>query len=120
MTSQGMTAGPHAIEGVVLRFAVHENRMHKGEPLYDWLLKEASRLGIPGGTVYRGIAGYGRHGVLHEQRFFELAADLPADVVFVCSEADANCLVDLVERSQLSLFYVIVPARYGIAGAAGK
>ncbi|MHB1592333.1 MAG: DUF190 domain-containing protein [Sulfuricella sp.] len=29
------------------------------------------------------IAGYGRHGILHEYHFFELAGDLPVMVEFV-------------------------------------
>ena len=106
----------HGIEGVFLRVLVHENRMHKGKPVYDWLLQEAQRLGIHGGSAYRGVAGYGRHGVLHEAHFFELAGDLPVEVRFVCAEAEACKLLDAVEAAQLSLFYVIGPTRYGVTG----
>ena len=28
------------------------------------------------GSAFRAIAGFGRHGVLHEQHFYELAGDL--------------------------------------------
>jgi PII-like signaling protein len=103
-------------EGVLLSFVLHENRRHKGQLLYDWLLQEAKKLGIPGGSAYRGIAGYGRHGVLHEQHFFELAGDVPVEVRFVCSEGDAGRLLGRVEDHELSLFYVLLPARYGVAG----
>jgi PII-like signaling protein len=106
----------HGIEGVFLRFVVHENHRHQGRPVYDWLLGEARRLGIPGGSAFRGIAGYGRHGVLLEERFFELANDLPLEVRFVCSEEQAGSLLDLVEEAELSLFYVMSPTRYGVAG----
>jgi PII-like signaling protein len=103
-------------EGVVLSFVLHEKHSYKGKPLYDWLLGKAQQLGIPGGSVYHGIAGYGRHGVLHEQHFFELAGDLPVQVIFICSEAAAQTLLDAVVAEKLSLFYAITPARYGITG----
>ncbi|MFT3790053.1 MAG: DUF190 domain-containing protein [Rudaea sp.] len=43
--------------------------------LYEWLLERARKLGIHGGSAFRAIAGYGRHGRLHEQQFFELAGE---------------------------------------------
>ncbi|HET9817615.1 MAG TPA: DUF190 domain-containing protein, partial [Rhodanobacteraceae bacterium] len=45
-------------QGVYLRFFVHENRRHHGVLLYDWLLSEARKLGLAGGTAFRSIAGY--------------------------------------------------------------
>lgn len=106
----------HSREAVFLRFIVHENRRFRGKLLYDWLLLEAKKLGIPGGSAFRGIAGYGRHGVLHEEHFFELAADLPVEVRFVCSAEQAYRLLERVEEAELSMFYVLSPTRYGIAG----
>ncbi|GEM_PF-73937 len=106
----------HGMEGVFLRFILHENRKHKGRLVYDWLLLKARTLGIHGGSAFHGIAGFGRHGVLHEQHFWELAGDLPVEVRFICSENEANKLLDAVEDAGLSLFYVISPARYGVTG----
>jgi PII-like signaling protein len=31
-----------------------------------------AKLGIHGGSAFKAIAGFGRHGVLHEDHFFEL------------------------------------------------
>jgi len=107
----------HSEEGVFLRFIVHENRRFRGQILHDWLLQEARRLGVPGGSAFRGIAGYGRHGVLTEEHFFELANELPVEVRFVCSATQAGQLLDAVEAAELSLFYLMSPVRYGIAGA---
>lgn len=106
----------HSVEGVFLRFVVHENRLFRSKPVYEWLLLEARKLGIPGGCAFRGICGYGRHGVLHEEHFFELAAALPVEVRFVCSEEQAGGLLDAVEDAELSLFYALSPTRYGVAG----
>ncbi|MGH8460600.1 MAG: DUF190 domain-containing protein [Stenotrophobium sp.] len=102
--------------GVSLRFFVHENRKCHGLLAYEWLLEAAKKLGIPGGTVYRSIAGYGRHGVLHEQHFFELAGDLPVQVVFVLGNADAQRLLDFVANEKTSLFYTRCPVEFGVIG----
>jgi PII-like signaling protein len=107
-------------EGVLLRFIVHEIRRHQGQILHDWLLQEARRLGVPGGCAFRGIAGYGRHGVLAEEHFFELADQLPVEVRFVCSKVQAARLLDTVEAAALSLFYLMSPVSYGVAGGGGS
>jgi uncharacterized protein len=106
----------HSLEGVFLRFIVHENRRVGGLLMHDWLLKKAQMLGIHGGCAFRGIAGFGRHGILHEQTFWDLAGELPVEIRFVCSEEEAYQLLDLVEEARLSVFYVLSPTRYGIAG----
>jgi uncharacterized protein len=108
----------HSLNGVFLRFIVHDGRRFHGLIIHDWLLKKAQALGIHGGCAFHGIAGFGRHGILHEQTFFELAGDLPVEICFVCSEEEAYRLLDVVEDAKLSVFYVISPTRYGIAGAA--
>jgi uncharacterized protein len=106
----------HSLEGVFLRFIVHENRKVGGLIMHDWLLLKAKALGIHGGCAFRGIAGFGRHGILHEQTFWDLAGELPVEIRFVCSEEEAYRLLDVVEEAKLSVFYVFSPTRYGIAG----
>jgi len=62
----------------------------------------------------RVIAGYGRHGVLHEAHFFELAGDLPVIVEFVVSDAEAARLIELVGAEGASLFYAKIPVEFGV------
>ena len=77
------------MDGVSLRFYMQESRKHRGLLLYEWLLETAKRAGIHGGSAFRAIAGYGRHGVLHEQHFFELAGELTVGVEFLLTEPQA-------------------------------
>lgn len=108
------------MQGVLLRFYVHEFRKHDGKLLYEWLLEHAKQMGIHGGSAFRAIAGYGRHGVLHEQRFFELAADLTVEVEFVVTDAEADRLLELVRNARIETFYTRVAAEFGvIEGDAG-
>jgi uncharacterized protein len=101
-------------ECVYLKFFVIENQRHEGQPLYQWLLRQASTLGLPGGSAFRAIAGFGRHHVLHEAHFYELAGELPMEVVFVASHEEATRLVAVVAGAGLSLFHYMIPAESGI------
>ena len=102
------------MQGIYLKFYVHENRKHHGILLYEWLLEHAKANGIHGGSAFRAIAGFGRHGVLHEEHFFELAGDLAVEVVFVLNDSEAQRMLDLLTKENISLFYVKIPVEYGI------
>jgi uncharacterized protein len=101
------------MNGTLLRFYVHENRKHRHIALYEWLLEQAKSLGIHGGSAFRAIAGFGRHGVLHEEHFYELAADMTVEVEFVASDDEAARMLDLVHRERLSIFYSRVQVEFG-------
>ena len=93
------------MQGVSLRVYMHENRRHRGVLLYEWLLEQAKTMGIHGGSAFRAIAGYGRHGVLHEQHFFELAGDVPVVVEFIVAADEAQRLLELLQRERVHAFY---------------
>jgi len=102
---------------IYLKFFVVENQRHDGQLLYQWLLRRASALGLPGGSAFRAIAGFGRHHVLHEARFYELAGEMPIEVVFVAGRDDAQRLIAEVTAAGLSLFHCLVPAESGTTGS---
>jgi PII-like signaling protein len=93
------------MQGTLLRFYVHENRKHAHITLYEWLLEQARAIGVHGGSAFRAIAGFGRHGVLHEEHFYELSADMTIAVEFVVSEDEAERLLQLLRRERVSVFY---------------
>ena len=100
-------------EGVYLRFFVHENRRYAGMLLYNWLLAEGKKLGLPGGTAFRSIAGYGRHGVTHEAKFLELAGQEAVRVDFVVTRALAEQMLARVRAENLQMFYALLPTEFG-------
>ena len=104
------------MHGTLLRFYVHENRRLHGILLYEWLLESAKKIGIHGGSAFRAIAGFGSHGILHEQHFFELAGDLAIEVEFAVTEEEAQKLLALLEDEQVRVFYTKVPAEFGTTG----
>ncbi|HET7834056.1 MAG TPA: DUF190 domain-containing protein [Gallionella sp.] len=90
---------------IVLSFYASEKQHHAGMPLHEWLLKEAQSLGIPGGSAFRAIAGYGRHGRLHEDTFFELAGELAVKIEFVLTDERAEQLLARLRSHELNMFY---------------
>ena len=94
------------MQGVYLKIFVPQAAKIHGKLLYEWILEEAHRNGINGGSVFRAIAGFGRHGRLHEEHFFELADDLPVAVDFVTGEAEAQKLLDRLAQEKISVFYL--------------
>jgi uncharacterized protein len=101
-----------------LKIYVTELRKHDGKLLYEWILEQAKAIGIPGGSVFRAIAGYGRHGRLHEEIFFELGADLPVELEFVAGSDQIERLLALLEKEKMGLFYVRSAVESGLIGTA--
>jgi PII-like signaling protein len=100
--------------GSLLRFYMHENRKHHHILLYEWLLETAKKLGIEGGSAFRAIAGYGRHGVLHEQHFFELAGDLTVEVEFLLADSQADALLGKLREEGVRVVYARTRAEFGM------
>lgn len=105
------------MKGCALRFYMHENQKHHGMLLYEWLLEQARREGIHGGSAFRAIAGFGRHGVLAEQHFFELAGQLTIMVEFVVPEEEADALLGIAHAGGAALFYTRTAVDFDIIGA---
>jgi len=102
------------MQGSFLRFYVHENQRHGRRLLWEWLLEQANALGIRGGSAFRAMAGFGRHHVLHESTFFELAGTLTIEVEFLVTDGEARQLLALVQGTGMRLFYASVPAQFGV------
>jgi uncharacterized protein len=102
------------MEGSFLRFYVHENQRHHHVLLWEWLLEQANRMGIRGGSAFRSMAGFGRHHVLHEDHFFELAGTQTVEVEFIVTAEEARRLLDLVREEKVRVFYASIPARFGV------
>src|SRR5512133_2443853 len=105
------------MNSVYLKFYLTEKQHHHGKQLQEWLLEKAKSLGVPGGSVFRAVAGYERHGHLREETFFELAGELPVQVEFVLDETRANQLLGVVAAEGLNLPYVRYAVEMGTTGA---
>jgi uncharacterized protein len=106
------------MNGHFLRFYVHENQRHGRQLLWEWLLEVASKAGIRGGSAFRAMAGFGRHHVMHEDHFFELAGSLAVEVEFIVADDEEARLLDLVRGSGARVFYARIPAEFGVINPA--
>lgn len=103
-------------QGLHLTFYCHVRARHEGMLVSQWLLEQARRDGLGGGSVFRATAGFGRHGVLREEQFFELADDLPVKVEFLLREDQADQLLERVRAAGIDTVYARTPANYGVLG----
>jgi len=81
---------PHEIresKAKLMRIFMGEADRWHGEPLYEAVLKRLRMMEIAGGTVYRGILGYGSKGHTHKQSLLHLSHDLPV-MIFVVDEEE--------------------------------
>jgi PII-like signaling protein len=85
-------------QGVHLAFYCHVRARHDGMLVSQWLLEQARRDGLGGGSVFRATAGFGRHGVLREDQ--------------------ADLLLERVRAAGIDTVYARTPASYGVLGAA--
>ncbi len=84
-------------DGRLLRIFIGEADRVRGRPLYEAILMAAREMGLAGGTVLRGIAGYGASSVVHTSRLLRMSEDLPVVVEFVERAERIEKLVARVE-----------------------
>ena len=102
------------MNGVSLSLHMYEMEKHHGMALYEWLLEFARKNDLEGGAVYRAIAGYGHHGKIHEERFFELASNVPIQVVFISEKKKIQQFLEKLKAEKISLFHVMSEVNFGI------
>ena len=108
------------MQGSFLRFYVHEGQRHGRRLVWEWLLEQANCLGVRGGSAFRAMAGFGRHHVLHESTFFELAGTLAVEVEFIVTEEEAQKLLERVQTAGIRVFYATIPATRSEERRVGK
>lgn len=62
---------------------IGESDQWHGRALYQAILETLKRNGCAGGTVFRGVAGFGAHNLIHTTSLVDLSTDLPIVVTFV-------------------------------------
>ncbi len=103
------------MQGYQLTFLTQQNRSHDHQPLAEWLLQAAKRLGIRGATLIAAAEGLGHDQRIHSARFFDLA-DQPQEILMVVSEAEADALFALIAQEKVKVFYVKTPVEFGTTG----
>jgi PII-like signaling protein len=75
---------PASAESYLLRIFIGESDRNDGQPLCEWLVKQAKARGLAGATVLRGMMGFGAHTrIIHTFKIERLSEDLPIIVEIV-------------------------------------
>lgn len=106
------------MQGSFLRFYVHEGQRHLHEVVWEWLLIQANKLGIRGGSAFKALGGFGRHHKLSEQKIIDLAGSSVIEIQFIVTDTEAQKLLNLIHREKVPLFYAYIPARFGVIDIA--
>ena len=64
-------------QAILLRIFIGESDRYKGKSLYMHILEMLKNEGIAGATVFKGIAGFGKHSHFHTTTILQLSTDLP-------------------------------------------
>lgn len=70
-------------EATLMRIFIGENDKHGHQSMHEAILKLLRERGFAGGTVLRGIAGFGAKSVIHSADLLRLSGDLPVIVEVV-------------------------------------
>ncbi|MCE4609713.1 MAG: DUF190 domain-containing protein [Desulfurococcales archaeon] len=81
-----------------LRIYIGESDRFHGKPLYMYILNILKSNGIRGATVYRGIAGYGSHSLIHTVNVLRLSEDLPIVIEVVDEANKINKILPRIEE----------------------
>ena len=103
------------MQGFQLTFFTQQDRKHGHQPLGEWLVEEARRLGIGGATLLTATEGFGHHGKIHAAHFFELT-DQPTEVVMVVNQEENTRLFERLKAEKVRVFYVKTPVEFGVLG----
>jgi PII-like signaling protein len=102
------------MKATLLRFQVPEGQRHQGVLLWEWLLRQGCELEARGGLALRPIGGFGRHHVLQEQKFFELAGNLSVAVELLLTDQQMQQLLELLHTARVRLLYTATEVTLGV------
>jgi len=86
-------------EGHLLRIFIGEADRHNGQPLSEWVVREARRQGMAGATVLRGLEGFGAHSHLHTAKILRLSEDLPLIVEIVDTREKIEKFMEKIDHA---------------------
>lgn len=85
-------------EQVLVRIFLGESDRWKHRPLPDALLERLRKDGFAGATVFRGVAGFGAHSVVHTANLLRLSQDLPVVIEVVDNDEKVQQLLPILDE----------------------
>lgn len=85
-------------EQMLVRVFIGESDKWGHQSLVTALLERLRREHFAGATVFRGLAGFGAHSVLHTAKILRLSEDLPVLIEVVDSEERMQRLTEILDE----------------------
>lgn len=85
-------------EQILVRVLIGESDKWEHQSLWSALLERIRKEGFAGATVFRGIAGFGAHSVLHTSHILRLSEDMPIVLEVVDSQEHINRLIPILDE----------------------
>ena len=82
----------------LVRIYIGETDRWHGQPLYMAILLKAREMGLAGGSVFRGIAGYGANSVIHTANILRLSEDLPVVIEIVDTDEKIQAFLPVLDE----------------------
>lgn len=95
------------MRAIALTLYTYEFDKIHGVHVHEWLLEKAKQIDISGGSSFRGIAGFGKNKLMHEEHFFELGSNVPIRTIFILEKKQMKALFELIKQEKLELFYTL-------------
>jgi PII-like signaling protein len=102
------------MEGRLLRFYFTESQKCAHGVAWQWVLHEANRMGIPGGSAFRALASFGHHHTLHDFKFLEVMSPLGVMLEFVVTVVEAERLRETVRREGIRTVCGTLPVDFEV------
>lgn len=83
--------------GMLMRIYLGESRRHGHRPAFRAVVDALAGAGLAGVTVFKGVEGFGRNGVLSSERSVDAFADLPLLLEVVDDEQKIRGFVPTLE-----------------------
>jgi len=91
----------------VLRIYIDNTDKYEGELLWKYLLESAKKSNLDGATVYKAVAGVGRHSEIHTFDIFNLSNQMPIVIEIIEDEAKIESYLSSIENSLKEAFVTI-------------
>lgn len=85
-------------EQTLVRIFIGESDRHHHQSLHRALVERLRREGFAGATVFRAIAGFGAHSLIHTTSLVDLSVDLPIVIEVVDDDAHIGRLLPILDE----------------------
>jgi PII-like signaling protein len=85
-------------EQVLARVFIGESSKWHHQPLYLALTERLRREGFAGATVFKAVAGFGGHSVMHSTSLLRLSEDLPLVIEVVDTQERIDALLPILDE----------------------